>query len=81
MVESKLNRWNQKLTRQMSTVSEGKHLLNKYGTEIKRLSSELEEEKARTRRTERSMVRWTAAFFLTTLAGNALVIALLVYLR
>ncbi|MBJ9518581.1 hypothetical protein I5516_24995 [Citrobacter freundii] len=77
----KLTTWNLELVQQMSTVSEGKHLLDKYGTEIKRLRNELEEEKARTGRTQRSMVRWTAVFFLTALAGNALVIALLVYLR
>jgi len=77
----KLTTWNLELTRQMSTVSEGKHLLDKYETEIKRLNSELEEEKARTRRTQRSMVRWTAAFFLTALAGNAVAVALLVCLR
>lgn len=76
-----LTKWDMELSRQLSTVSTGKHLLSEYEAQIRRLSAELEEEKARTQRTERSMVRWTAAFFLTALAGNALVIALIVYLR
>lgn len=76
-----LTKWDMELSRQLSTVSTGKHLLSEYEAQIRRLSAELEEEKAKTRRTQRSMVRWTAAFFLTALAGNAVVIALLVYLR
>jgi len=76
-----LTKWNMELTRQLSTVSSGKQLLGDYETQIKRLSTALEEEKARSRSTQRSMVRWTAAFFLIALAGNAVVIALLVYLR
>lgn len=76
-----LTKWDMELSRQLSTVSTGKHLLSEYEAQIRRLSAELDEEKARTRRTQRSMVRWTAAFFLTALAGNAVVIALLVCLR
>ena len=76
-----LTKWDIELSRQLSTVSTGKHLLNEYEAQIRRLSAELEEEKASARRTQRSMVRWAAAFFLTALAGNAVVIALLVYLR
>lgn len=76
-----LTKWNMELTRQLSTVNTGKHLLSDYETQIKRLSTALEEEKARNRSTQRSMVRWTTAFFLTALSGNAVVIALLVYLR
>lgn len=76
-----LTKWNMEINRQLSTVSMGKMLLNDYETQIKRLSTELEEETAKNRNTQRSMLRWTVAFFLTALAGNAVVIAMLVYLR
>lgn len=73
-----LSKWNMELTRQLSTVNAGTVLLNDYERQNKRLRSELEDEKARSGKIERNMVRWTAAFFMTALMGNAVVIALLV---
>lgn len=76
-----LSKWNMELTRQLSTVNAGKSLLNDYERQTQRLRSELGEEKARGRKIQRNMVRWTVAFFLTALIGNAVIISLLVYWR
>lgn len=76
-----LAKWNMEVSRQLSTFNANRSLINNLSEESQRLRQELDDETKRHQKTQRKMTRWTMFFFLTVLLSNALVIALLIFLR
>jgi len=76
-----LAKWNMEVSRQLSTFNANRSLINDLSEESQRLRQELDDETKRHQKTQRKMTRWTMVFFLTVLLSNALVIALLIFLR
>jgi len=76
-----LSRWSMEVNCQLSTFNTSKSLLNDFSDGYQRLRQELEAETKRHQKTQRKMTSWTIVFFLTVLLSNALVIALLLFLR
>ncbi len=76
-----LAKWNMEVRRQLSTFNANRSLINDLSEESQRLRQELDDETKRHQKTQRKMTRWTMVFFLTVLLSNALVIALLIFLR
>lgn len=72
---------NMEVSRQLSTFNANRSLINDLSEESQRLRQELDDETKRHQKTQRKMTRWTMVFFLTVLLSNALVIALLIFLR
>lgn len=76
-----LAKWNMEVSRQLSTFNANRCLINDLSEESQRLRQELDDETKRHQKTQRKITRWTMVFFLTVLLSNALVIALLIFLR
>ncbi|KLN95593.1 hypothetical protein [Moellerella wisconsensis] len=76
-----LAKWNMEVSRQLSTFNANRSLINDLSEESQRLRQELNDETKQHQKTQRKITQWTMVFFLTVLLSNALVIALLIFLR